>query len=227
MARPPLPAGARPCDCTARKGSGGFRPRWPRRDFLRALGWFSAAGGLSALGARLGWGRPGAACPPGAACGGCGRLPDCASRGGTVWQLDPALCVQCGRCAENCVLTPSAVKCVHNFSICGYCRLCFGFFQPGAAALDESAENQMCPMGAIRRRFIEEPYYEYSVDESLCVGCAKCVKGCTTFGNGSLQLQARHDRCKNCNECAIARDCPGRAWRRVPASTPYLLKARA
>ncbi|MCK5703721.1 MAG: hypothetical protein KAI29_21335, partial [Cyclobacteriaceae bacterium] len=28
-----------------------------------------------------------------------------------VWQLDPAKCVQCGRCATNCVLTPSAVKC--------------------------------------------------------------------------------------------------------------------
>jgi Na+-translocating ferredoxin:NAD+ oxidoreductase subunit B len=28
---------------------------------------------------------------------------------GTVWQLDPAKCTQCGRCATHCVLAPSAV----------------------------------------------------------------------------------------------------------------------
>ena len=28
-----------------------------------------------------------------------------------VWQIDPFLCTQCGRCATDCVLTPSAVKC--------------------------------------------------------------------------------------------------------------------
>ena len=25
---------------------------------------------------------------------------------GTVWQLDPEKCIQCGRCATACVLTP-------------------------------------------------------------------------------------------------------------------------
>jgi electron transport complex protein RnfB len=90
--------------------------------------------------------------------------------------------------------------------------------------LDEGAENQMCPVGAINRRYVEEPYYEYSIDESLCVGCAKCIKGCNTFGNGSLFLQVRHDRCLNCNECSIARDCPSRAYSKVPAGSPYKLK---
>jgi electron transport complex protein RnfB len=82
-------------------------------------------------------------------------------------------------------------------------------------------------VGAIRRTLVEHPYYEYRIDESLCVGCGKCVKGCTTFGNGSLYLQARHNRCLNCNECSIARDCPAGAWRRVPTERPYLLKAEA
>jgi len=41
-----------------------------------------------------------------------------------VWQLDPAKCIQCGRCADECVLTPSAVKCVHVYDMCGYCDLC-------------------------------------------------------------------------------------------------------
>jgi electron transport complex protein RnfB len=141
-----------------------------------------------------------------------------------VWQIDPEVCIQCGRCATECVLTPSAVKCVHAFAMCGYCELCFGYFLPGAPELTEAAENQACPTGAIARRFVEEPYFEYTIDEELCIGCGKCVKGCNTFGNGSLFLQVRHDRCVNCNQCAIALACPADAFRRVPAETPYLLK---
>jgi electron transport complex protein RnfB len=143
---------------------------------------------------------------------------------GMVWQLDPQLCIQCGRCATHCVLSPSAVKCVHAFSMCGYCNLCFGYFRPGAPALNKAAENQLCPTGAIRRKFVEDPYFEYTIDKALCVGCGKCVKGCNTFGNGSLFLQVQHDRCLNCNECAIAVACPAQAYSRVPASRPYILK---
>lgn len=142
----------------------------------------------------------------------------------TVWQVDPRLCTQCGRCATACVLSPSAVKCVHAYAMCGYCKLCFGFFQPDAPALTESAENQLCPVGAIRRTFVEDPYFEYTIDEPACIGCGLCVKGCSSFGNGSLFLQIRHDRCVNCNDCAIAAACPSRAIRRVPANRPYLLK---
>ena len=147
-----------------------------------------------------------------------------AARGDMVWQLDPGTCVQCGRCATECVLTPSAVKCVHAFSLCGYCELCFGYFLPDAEELSEAAENQTCPTGAITRTFIEEPYFEYTIDEELCIGCGKCVKGCNTFGNGSLFLQVRHDRCLNCNECSIAAACASNAFRRVPADRPYILK---
>ena len=42
----------------------------------------------------------------------------------TVWQIDPHICVQCGNCAINCVLTQSAVRCIHAFDVCGYCKLC-------------------------------------------------------------------------------------------------------
>lgn len=80
------------------------------------------------------------------------------------------------------------------------------------------------PTGAIKRTFIEDPYFEYRIDERLCNGCGKCVKGCGDFGNGSMILQVRHNRCLNCHECAIAKVCPGDAFRRVPISTPYLLK---
>jgi electron transport complex protein RnfB len=140
-----------------------------------------------------------------------------------VWQLDPAKCIQCGLCAENCVMTPSAVKVVHVYAMCGYCDLCGGYLKPDTQNISTAAENQLCPTSAIKRKFVEDPFYQYTIDEPLCIGCAKCVKGCDAFGNGSLQLQVRHDRCVNCNECAIARHCPSGAFQRVPAETPYLL----
>lgn len=139
-----------------------------------------------------------------------------------VWQLDTSKCIQCGRCAMNCVKTPSAVKCVHVYSMCGYCDLCGGYFRPETKELTTAAENQLCPTSAIRRKFVEDPFFQYDIDEKLCNGCGKCVKGCGAFGNGSLQLQVRHDLCDNCNECAIARDCPAGAFSRVPSDNPYL-----
>ena len=147
-----------------------------------------------------------------------------AETSGRVWQLDPDKCVQCGRCETACVLTPSAVRAVHAYDLCGYCRLCGGYHQPQAKPIDTAAENQLCPTGAIRRTFVEDPFYEYTIIEERCIGCAVCVKGCAQFGNGSLFLQVRHDRCVNCNECAIAVACPANAFRRVPARQPYLLK---
>ena len=141
-----------------------------------------------------------------------------------VWQIDPYTCASCGNCATYCVLENSAVKCVQVYAICGYCDFCPGYFELGASVLEPGAENELCPTGAISRTFVEEPYYEYTIDELLCIGCAKCVKGCAAFGNGSFFLQVRHDRCLNCNECAIAVACPSGAFRRVPADRPYLLK---
>ena len=155
-------------------------------------------------------------------CKDCGFFEKCFKP--QVWQIDPYKCIACGNCATYCVLEESAVKCVQVYPICGYCKICFGFFEPEPYDINEGAENQLCPTGAIKRTYIEDPYYEYDIDESLCIGCGKCVKGCNTFGNGSFFLQVRHDRCLNCNECAIAAACPSGAFVRVPADRPYLLK---
>jgi len=141
-----------------------------------------------------------------------------------VWQIDPFLCTQCGRCATECVMNPSAVKCVHAYQLCGYCDLCGGYLKPDSNARTTAAENQLCPTSAIERRYIEEPYFEYVINEDLCIGRAKCVKGCTSFGNGSLHLQIIHDICLNCNECSIARNCPSNAIKRVKASEAYNIK---
>lgn len=153
-----------------------------------------------------------------------GILVSKSSSGEMVWQLDPNICVQCEKCSTNCVLPHSAVKCMHSYSMCGYCDLCSGYLQPGAKSRDTGAESQLCPTGAIKRIYIEDPYFEYTIDKNLCIGCGKCVKGCASFGNGSLYLQVQHDLCLNCNECAIARSCPSQAYRRVPASHPYILR---
>jgi electron transport complex protein RnfB len=143
---------------------------------------------------------------------------------GYVWQIDPFKCTQCGQCKTNCVQTPSAVKCVHAFVMCGYCDLCGGYLRQGVKTISTGAENQLCPTGAITRRFVEEPYFEYTFNEDLCDGCGKCVKGCIDFGNGSLYLQIKQDLCLNCNECSIARKCPSDAISRVPADRQYIPK---
>lgn len=142
--------------------------------------------------------------------------------GENLWQIDPNKCIQCGQCATHCVLDQSAVRCFHAFRMCGYCELCTGFFEPQPNALNEGAENQACPVGAIQRRYVTDPYFEYQIDEEKCTGCAQCVKGCRQFGNGSLYLQVRRDLCMDCNHCAIAENCPADAFVRVPASRPYI-----
>lgn len=177
------------------------RKKQGRRDFLNNGFRWSIALGLGGLG---------------------GSLLSNTSAEEMVWQLDATKCVQCGQCATNCVLTPSAVKCMHVFDMCGYCDLCGGYFRPGAKNLTTAAENQLCPTAAIERKYIEKPYFEYHIKEDLCIGCGKCVKGCGSFGNGSMQLQVNHSICVNCNECAIARACPVEAFSRVPANDPYL-----
>lgn len=174
-----------------------------RRDLLRGLGALAVAGGTASAVAASGRPEP------------------------QVWQIDPDRCTRCGRCATACVLSPSAVKAVHAAAICGYCDLCTGFFRTEAPELSTAAENQLCPFAAIKRTFVEDPYFEYAIDESACVGCARCVQGCSAYGNGSLFLQIRHDRCANCNQCRIAAECPSQAITRVPADAPYRIKSKA
>jgi len=143
---------------------------------------------------------------------------------GYTWQIDPFKCTTCGQCKTNCVLTPSASKCVHAYQMCGYCDLCGGYQRQGVKNISTAAENQLCPVGAIERKFVEEPYFQYTINEDLCDGCAKCVKGCADFGNGSLYMQIKQDLCVNCNDCSIARSCPSNAISRVPLGFSYIPK---
>ena len=143
------------------------------------------------------------------------------------WQIDPQKCTFCGRCEIACILRRSAVKCVHAFKVCGYCDLCGGYYRTNVKELNTAAENLMCPTGAIQRKFIEEPYFEYTIIEDLCTACGKCAKGCNSFGNGSLYLQIKQELCKNCNECHISLSCPANAIKRVTAAEAYNLKLQS
>ena len=140
------------------------------------------------------------------------------------WQIDPEKCIHCGRCETSCVMRVSAVRCFHANKVCGYCDLCGGYYRTNAKELNTAAENMICPTGAISRKFVEEPYFEYIIDADLCNGCGKCVKGCSSFGNGSLFLQVKQDLCLGCNECSIATVCPSGAITRVPYEQAYQLK---
>ena len=176
-----------------------------RRKFLRTLGSAVAGGAILAATGGLAQKVKGKEAP-------------------LIWQIDPYKCTQCGRCETHCVLPVSAVKCFHAYKVCGYCDLCGGYYRTNVKELNTAAENLMCPTGAIERKFIEDPYFEFSIDEKLCNGCGKCVKGCTSFGNGSLYLQVKRELCKNCNECKIATVCAANAISRIPLAVAYNLK---
>ncbi|MEI8372110.1 MAG: hypothetical protein WCJ35_04650 [Planctomycetota bacterium] len=203
-----------------------------RRRMLRDATRYLALGGIGSLSAWLFYKRSSqavAACPSSSStCGECSQAAVC--RLPQIWQLDPNRCIACGRCQTNCVLDLSAVKAVNCFALCGYCDNCTGYFPTKDYVLDTGAENQLCPTGAIARKYIDKqggvPYFEYTIDESLCIACGKCVVGCRLM-NGSLYLQVRHDRCLNCNECSIAVACPAEAFCRVPADSPRLLSRAA
>ena len=180
-----------------------------RRDFFRRLGSIVAGGAILGIGGV-----------------GVSRVVD-KEESSEFWQIDPNLCTQCGRCETHCVMPVSAVRCVHAVKVCGYCDLCGGYYRTNAKELNTAAENMICPTGAIQRKFVEDPYFEYTIDEDLCNGCGKCVKGCSSFGNGSLYLQIKQDLCLNCNECKISTVCASNAIKRVSYGTVYYLKEHA
>jgi Na+-translocating ferredoxin:NAD+ oxidoreductase subunit B len=148
----------------------------------------------------------------------------------TVFQVDPSRCIGCDLCRTSCVLSHSAVKAVNEFTKCGYCQLCPAYFDV-ASQPDEMGlpTGKVCPQDALKRRVVgkidtedaNNNYYEYTIDESLCDGCGKCVKACKPpAGNGSLHLQVRYNRCLECDACAIQRACPESAIVRI--ATPGL-----
>ncbi len=145
-----------------------------------------------------------------------------------------------GRCATECVLPHSAVKVVNDFNVCGYCFICPAYFDvnsdvysyeeaealgpyPDGTSREGTHSKLICPQDAIARRVVGEvdlgdPYnnfFEYTIDEAKCNGCGLCVEACKPpMGNASLRLEVRHNLCLDCNQCAIAPNCPPKAYYR-------------
>lgn len=135
------------------------------------------------------------------------------------WSIDPHTCIGCDGCTTSCVVPGSAVRCVNEFTECGYCEVCYGYFKGGidAVPIDEP-DNRVCPQDAIHRRRVGDLQWEYSIDAERCDGCGLCVKPCRTYGHGSFRLRVDAERCLDCSRCSIAPGCMPRAiaWREAP-----------
>lgn len=156
--------------------------------------------------------------------GGVGALATREKTPRQVWQIDPSKCTHCGRCATNCVITPSAVKCVNVYELCVNCEMCGGYLRWPRKNRLSDPNNRRCPTNAIIVTPIEGPYAQYSINTDLCTGCAKCTVGCAGYGSGSMMLQIDRKLCVDCNLCKIATVCPSDAFVRVPETEPYILK---
>ena len=132
----------------------------------------------------------------------------------TVWQIDPGKCLRCDQCASACVLEQSAVKCVHAHAICGYCQLCTGYFTPEPNELNTAAENQLCPTAAIRRSFIEDPYYEIQDRREALHRLRQVRRGLQSLRQ---RLALPPGAAGPLPELQRVRHCPGVSWRRIPA----------
>jgi len=155
-----------------------------------------------------------------------------------VWTVRVKTCDGClelnrdpdglSRCATECVLKKSAVKAVNNFDECGYCRTCPGYHDVNSPKDAEGLPaGRVCPYDAITRTPVgvidpNDPlnqFAEYTIDETKCTGCGKCVIGCEPpMGLGSIKLEVRHNLCVDCNQCAIAVACPVDAFERTAVS---------
>jgi len=157
-----------------------------------------------------------------------------------AWRIDATRCIDsrlgavgvpvCERCSTECVLALSAVRAVNEFKKCGRCYVCPAYFKiTSAVGPDGLPSEKVCPRDAIKREPIgwvdpDDPannFYEYTIDETLCNGCGRCVLECKEpAGLGSIRLEVRHDACLDCNRCGIAQACPEDAFERLPPSAP-------
>jgi electron transport complex protein RnfB len=153
-----------------------------------------------------------------------------------AWAVNTAKCINsklgavgvpvCELCATECVVSLSAVRAVNEFSKCGRCYVCPAYFKiTSAVGPDGLPSEKVCPRDAIERKAIgwidpDDPannFYEYTIDETKCNGCGRCVLECKEpAGLSSITLEVRHNVCLDCNRCSIATACPEEAYERRP-----------
>lgn len=182
-----------------------------RRNFLRRTSQAAGAATLTAAAARI-------FSPP-------GEDAEFIAQGRRfAWQIDPERCRSCGICETACVRKPSAAKALNDPKKCSNCVVCYGHITDSHIDSDkiDSDGARVCPVDAVKRINFSggaDGMFLYEQDHGKCIGCARCVKRCTSHGTRSMFLAIRPDLCLGCNECAIARACPHDAVERVPRET--------
>lgn len=141
-----------------------------------------------------------------------------------TWQINPDKCRFCGKCAYACVRRPAAVKALNDQKKCSNCVVCYAHITDRqiSSARVQQYGTRVCPHNAVRRQNFSgglDGVFTYTIDQSRCVGCAKCVAECNHSGSSSMFLAIRPDLCLGCNQCACAEKCPYDAIERVPLSS--------
>jgi Na+-translocating ferredoxin:NAD+ oxidoreductase subunit B len=160
------------------------------------------------------------------------------ANGEVVWQVNASQCVNsrlgevgveaCNLCTTECVVSLSAVRAVNEHSKCGRCNICPAYFDITSAVTEQGLPSQkLCPRDAITRKPIgkvdpEDPannFYDYTIDETKCDGCGRCVMKCKEpLGLGSITLKIRYNKCLDCNRGAISISGPKKAITQVTKS---------
>ncbi len=127
------------------------------------------------------------------------------------WYIDTEECIGCGDCATECIKSQSAVRAVIDTVACSGLDKCRAFYRSTSSRFGQSVANQNCPTGAFKREKDSDRYF-YWIDESLCIGCGKCFRGCRKC-EGAIKLEVKDEFCVNCNDCKIELSCPTNAFK--------------
>lgn len=128
-----------------------------------------------------------------------------------VWYIDTDKCIGCGDCATECIRTQSAVRAVIDTIVCPGLDECRAFYKKPGKKYGTGIANQNCPTGALKREKRGEKYL-YTIDESKCIGCGKCFRGCRKCEH-AISLVVKQNICLNCNDCKIEPSCPTGAFK--------------
>lgn len=123
------------------------------------------------------------------------------------WVINPDKCIGCGNCAEACVLPKSAALAVIDPNKIENIELHPAMFKSTKPGASTGIENRICPTDAIVRTQQNDSTWNYSIDETRCIGCGACTIRSKKKGSGAFSLKIT-DRCVSCNECSIAITCP-------------------
>lgn len=124
-----------------------------------------------------------------------------------LWVINNDKCNGCGKCATSCVLVHSAVRAFVDTTISTGVEAEPAYLLKTGKKYSRGKANRVCQTGAISRVKIDKNHYKYSIDQSRCIACGKCVRRSQHRGDGSFKLQVDQSKCLECNICNIEKSC--------------------